>query len=272
MRNFLAKLKLIANIPNVLNTSYLLTMPKFEDQVVIITGSTRGIGKEVASAFAKEGATVVILGRNAQAADETRDELLKTGFKAESYGCDVSNLQNVQEIVNKILDKHNRIDILINNAGITKDNLLLRMSEEDWDEVIRINLRGVFNFTKVVTKVMLKAKKGKIINIASIIGISGNAGQANYAASKAGIIGFTKSIAKEIASRGITVNAVAPGYIQTDMTANLNEKVREEITKNIPLQRLGKAEDVAGVCLFLASHEADYITGQTIVVDGGMTI
>ncbi len=245
---------------------------KFKDEIAVVTGSTRGIGKEIALAFAKEGATVVILGRNVQVADQVRDELIAKGFKAESFGCDVSNSQNVQEIVNKILDKHHRIDILVNNAGITKDNLLLRMSEDDWDEVIRINLRGVFNFTKVVTKVMLKAKKGKIINIASIIGISGNAGQANYAASKAGIIGFTKSIAKEIASRGITVNAIAPGYIQTDMTAQLNEKTREEITKTIPLQRLGQAEDIAGVCLFLASHEADYITGQTIVVDGGMTI
>ena len=245
---------------------------KFKEEVVIVTGSTRGIGKEIASSFAKEGATVIILGRNVQSADHVRNELIKMNLKAESYGCDVTKMQNVQEIVNKILDKHNRIDILINNAGITKDHLLLRMSEDDWDEVISINLRGCFNFTKVVTKVMLKAKKGKIINIASIIGISGNAGQANYAASKAGIIGFTKSIAKEIASRGIRVNAIAPGYIQTDMTAQLNEKTREEITKKIPLQRLGKAEDIAGVCLFLASNEADYITGQTIVVDGGMTI
>lgn len=244
----------------------------FKDEVVIVTGSTRGIGKEIATAFAKQGATVIILGRNAQSADQTRDELKALGFKAESFSCDVANLQNVQEIVNKIVDKHNRVDILINNAGITKDNLLLRMSEDDWDEVIRINLRGVFNFTKVVTKVMLKAKKGKIINISSVIGISGNAGQANYAASKAGIIGFTKSIAKEIASRGITVNSIAPGYIQTEMTAQLNKKRHEEIIKTIPLQRFGQAEDIAGVCLFLTSKEADYITGQTIVVDGGMTI
>ena len=244
----------------------------FKDEVVIVTGSTRGIGKEIATAYAKQGATVIILGRNAQVADQTRDKLKAMGLKAESFGCDVANLQNVQEIVNKIVDKHNRIDILINNAGITKDNLLLRMSEDDWDEVIRINLRGVFNFTKVVTKVMLKAKKGKIINISSVIGISGNAGQANYAASKAGIIGFTKSVAKEIASRGITVNSIAPGYIQTEMTAQLNEKMHEEILKNIPLQKFGKVEDIAGVCLFLTSKEADYITGQTIVVDGGMTI
>jgi 3-oxoacyl-[acyl-carrier protein] reductase len=245
---------------------------RFKDEVVVVTGSTRGIGKEIALSFAKEGAIVIILGRNGETADKTRDEFLAQSYRAESFACDVSNLQNVQEIVNKIIDKHNRIDILVNNAGITKDNLLLRMSEEDWDEVIKINLRGVFNCTKALTKVMLKAKKGKIINITSIIGISGNAGQANYAASKAGIIGFTKSIAKEIASRGITVNAIAPGYIQTDMTAQLNEKTREELMKNIPLQRLGQAEDIAGVCLFLASKEADYITGQTIVVDGGMTV
>lgn len=174
--------------------------------------------------------------------------------------------------MNKILDKFGRIDILLNNAGITKDNLLLRMKEDEWDAVLRVNLKGTFNCTKVVSKAMLKAKKGKIISIASVIGIMGNAGQANYAASKAGIIGFTKSIAREFASRGITANAVAPGYIQTEMTEKLNEKAREEILKNIPLQQLGTPADVAGVCLFLASRDADYITGQTVVVDGGMAM
>ena len=244
----------------------------FKDQVVVVTGSTRGIGREIATAFAKEGATVIIIGRNAQTAEETRDELLKMGLKADSFAGDVTNGQNVQEIINKILDKHKSIDILVNNAGITKDNLLLRMSEEDWDEVININLKGVFNCSKIVAKVMLKAKKGKIINISSIIGIIGNVGQANYAASKAGVIGFTKSMAKELASRNITVNSVAPGYIETDMTAQLKDNTREEILKNIPLGRLGQAKDIAGVCLFLASSDADYITGQTLVVDGGMAI
>ena len=238
----------------------------------MVTGSTRGIGKEIALSFAKEGAVVVILGRNAQAAAQTRDELLKQGLKAESFACDVVNAANVQEIANKILDKHKSIDILVNNAGVTKDNLLLRMSESDWDEVINVNLKGVFNCTKAVSKVMLKAHRGKIINIASIIGIIGNVGQANYAASKAGIIGFTKSVAKELASRNINVNAIAPGYIDTEMTAQLKENTREEILKGIPLGRLGKAEDVAGICLYLASKEAGYITGQTIVVDGGMAI
>ncbi len=245
---------------------------KFKDKIVMVTGSTRGIGKEIALSFAKEGAVVIILGRNQELADKTRDEFLKMGLKAESFVCDVINSQNVVEITNKILDKHKSIDILVNNAGITKDNLLLRMSETDWDEVISVNLKGVFNCTKAVSKVMFKAHSGKIINVASIIGMIGNVGQANYAASKAGIIGFTKSIAKELASRNINVNAIAPGYIDTEMKAQLKESTREEILKNIPLGRLGKANDVAGICLFLASKEADYITGQTIVVDGGMAI
>lgn len=247
-------------------------MPNFSEQVVLITGSTRGIGKELARSFAQAGATVIIIGRDEVAAQKLSQELTKSGLKADGFGCNVTNLESVSETVNKILDKYNRIDILVNNAGITKDNLLLRMSESDWNEVISVNLGGVFNFTKVVTKAMLKAKKGKIINIASIIGITGNAGQANYAASKAGIIGFTKSMAKELASRSITVNAIAPGYIETDMTAQLKEETRKEILTRIPLGRLGTANDVAGICQFLASPEADYITGQTIVVDGGMAI
>ncbi len=249
---------------------------KFKDKVVVVTGSTRGIGREIAQAFAREGAVAVILGRNAASAAEVRDELVRKGLKAESFGCDVTNPENVLEIVNKILDKYKSIDILVNNAGITKDNLLLRMSESDWDEVMNINLKGVFNCTKIIARVMLKGAakgaSGKIINISSIIGIMGNAGQANYAASKAGIIGFTKAVARELASRGITVNAVAPGYIQTDMTAQLKEDTRNAILENVPLGRLGTANDVASVCLFLASPEADYITGQTLCVDGGMAI
>ena len=245
---------------------------KFKDQVVFVTGSTRGIGKEIAKAFVKQGAIVIILGRNAELVDAVCDEINQEGGRAEGFSCDVTNFQNMQEIVNKVLDKHKGIDILINNAGITKDNLLLRMSENDWDDVMNINLRGVFNCTKIIAKVMLKAKAGRIINISSIVGITGNAGQANYAASKAGIIGFTKSVAREIASRGITVNVIAPGYIQTDMTTQLNEKVREELLKSIPLKKLGTTKNIADTCLFLASKEAEYITGQTIVVDGGMTI
>ena len=245
---------------------------RLKDQVALITGSARGIGKEIALAFAQEGAIIVISDVNAELAQTTAQEFTAKNFTACSFACDVTKLQSVEEMVDKILDKFGRVDILVNNAGITKDNLLLRMREEEWDAVINVNLKGTFNSTKAVSKAMLKARKGKIISIASIIGITGNAGQANYAASKAGIIGLTKSIAKEFASRGITANAVAPGYIQTDMTGKLSDKVREEILQHIPLSTLGTPRDVAGVCLFLASADADYITGQTIVVDGGMAI
>ena len=245
---------------------------QLQDQIVLVTGSARGIGKEIAETLAQEGAIVVISDINEDQAAQTAQEFTSKGLNASSFACDVTNLQSVEEMANKILDKYKRIDILINNAGITKDNLLLRMSENDWDAVLAVNLKGVFNCTKIVSKAMLKAKKGKIINIASIIGIRGNAGQANYAASKAGIIGFTKSIAREMASRGITANAIAPGYIQTEMTEKLTDKAREDIFKSIPLGKLGSPKDVAGVCSFLASSGADYITGQTIIVDGGMAI
>lgn len=245
---------------------------RLKDQIVLITGSARGIGKAIATTFAEEGATVIISDINENLAAETAKEFTDKGHECSSFACDVTSLDSVKEMVDKILDKYKRIDILINNAGITKDNLLLRMSESEWDAVLSCNLKGVFSCTKIVTKSMLKAKKGKIINIASIIGITGNAGQANYAASKAGIIGFTKSIAKEFASRNITANCVAPGFIQTDMTDKLSEKEKEAIYRNIPLGKLGTPKDVAGACLFLASNDADYITGQTIVVDGGMAI
>lgn len=245
---------------------------RFQGQVVLVTGSTRGIGKATAEAFAKEGAIAIILGRTADQADAVRDGIIQNGGKAESFCGDVTNLENTQEIITKILDKYKRVDILINNAGITKDNLLVRMSDSDWDEVMNINLRGAFICAKAVAKPMIKAKKGRIINISSIIGIIGNAGQANYAATKAGLIGFTKSVAKELASRGITVNAIAPGYIQTDMTDQMNDKAREELLNHIPLKTLGTVEDVSGACMFLASDDASYITGQTIVVDGGMAI
>ena len=247
-------------------------MSQFKDQVVLVTGSTRGIGKSVAQAFAAQGATVLVIGRNAQQAAEVAQEIQAKGGLAQGFGCDVTSAESVQETVNKILDIHKRIDILINNAGITRDNLLLRMSEDDWDEVIKVNLKGVFNVTKAVTKPMVKARKGKIISIASVIGITGNAGQANYAASKAGIIGFSKSVAKELASRGITANVVAPGYIRTEMTEQLADQVKQKVLEHIPLNRFGEAADVAGVCMFLASQSADYITGQTIVVDGGLAI
>ena len=222
--------------------------------------------------FAKAGATVIACGTNPELVSKIAQELCNHGYTAESFVCDIAESEKVQEMVNKILDKFNRIDILVNNAGITRDNLLLRMKESDWDAVMNINLKGTFNCTKVVSKAMLKAKKGTIINIASVVGITGNIGQANYAASKAGIIGFTKSVARELASRGIRVNAIAPGYIQTEMTTQLNEMAREQILKTIPTGKFGSASDVAGACLFLASEDSSYVTGQTLVVDGGMAI
>jgi len=244
----------------------------FKDEVVLITGSTRGIGLGVAQAFADKGACVIIIGRNESQAKEIATQFKAKGLKADGFGCDVTNLANVQETVNKILDIHKRIDILVNNAGITRDNLLLRLDENDWDEVIKINLTGTFNVTKIVARVMLKARKGKIISISSISGTNGNIGQANYAASKAGIIGFTKSVAKEFAHRNITVNVVVPGFINTEMIAKIPEAMLQKILEQIPLSRFGEVEDVAGVCMFLASPAANYITGQTIVVDGGVTI
>jgi 3-oxoacyl-[acyl-carrier protein] reductase len=245
---------------------------RLKDQIALITGSARGIGKEIALTFAKEGATVIISDINEDAAKQTAEEFIKDGLKADAFTCNVSNMQSVQEMVDKILDIHSRIDILVNNAGITKDNLFLRMTEEEWDAVLNVNLTGAFKCTKALARSMVKARKGKIINIASIVGVIGNAGQANYSASKAGLIGFTKSLAREFASRGITSNAVAPGFIRTAMTDKLSDKVKEELMERIPLKRLGEPQDVANACLFLASADADYITGQTIIVDGGMGI
>ncbi len=244
----------------------------FKDEVVLITGSTRGIGLAIAEAFAQQGALVIIIGRKEQQAQEIASQIKARGLLADGFGCDVTSFTSVQETVNKILDIHKRIDILVNNAGITRDNLLLRLDENDWDEVIKVNLKGVFNATKIVAKAMLKARKGKIISISSVIGVTGNIGQANYAASKAGIIAFSKSVAKELAYRNITVNCIAPGYIRTDMTAQVSEAVQQKVLEHIPLSRFGEVSDVAGVCLFLASPAANYMTGQTIVVDGGLTV
>ncbi len=244
----------------------------FKDEVVLVTGSSRGIGLAIAEAFARQGATAIIVDLNQQETLEVAAQIKAKGCLADGFGCDVTNLAQVQETVNKILDIHKRIDILVNNAGITRDNLLLRLDEKDWDDVIKVNLKGTFNATKVVTKAMLKARKGKIISIASVIGMTGNIGQSNYAASKAGIIAFSKSVAKEFAHRNITSNCIAPGYIRTAMTAKIPEEVQKKILEHIPLSRMGEVSDVVGVCLFLASGAADYITGQTIVVDGGLTV
>jgi 3-oxoacyl-[acyl-carrier protein] reductase len=245
---------------------------RLKDKVALITGAAQGIGRDIALAFAREGADIVVADVNLEKATLTAREIAATGRQALALELDVTVGTKVEEAVNKILDKLGKIDILVNNAGITKDNLLLRMSEADWDAVIRVNLTGTFNCTKAASKVMIKQRSGKIINIASIIGIIGNAGQANYAASKAGIIALTKTTAKELACRNINVNAVAPGFIQTDMTAKLPEGVRAKMLGAIPLARFGSPADIAQVSIFLACEESSYVTGQTIVVDGGMVM
>ena len=245
---------------------------RFRDQVVLVTGSAQGIGREIALAFAREGADVVISDINLEKATQTSREIEALGVKSLAVELNVVDYLKVEETLNKILDKFAKVDILVNNAGITKDSLMLRMSDADWDAVINVNLKGTFNCTKAVSRVMMKQRRGKIINIASIIGIIGNPGQANYSASKAGIIALTKTTAKEFASRNININAVAPGFIQTEMTAKLPQEVKEKMLSLIPMNRLGLPLDVANACLFLASEEASYITGQTIVVDGGMVM
>jgi 3-oxoacyl-[acyl-carrier protein] reductase len=242
---------------------------RLEGKVALITGGGRGIGREIALLFAKEGAHIVIWDVNLADAQKTCQDIEALGRKTLVEQVDVTDYAKVEEALNKILDKFGKIDILVNNAGITKDNLLLRMSQPEWDAVINVNLKGTFNCTKAVSRPLIKQRCGKIINIASIIGIIGNVGQANYSASKAGIIALTKTAAKELAARNINVNAIAPGFIQTDMTAKLPEELKQKMLGNIPLGKLGLPEDVANACLFLASSEADYITGQTIVVDGG---
>ncbi|MBP7088508.1 MAG: 3-oxoacyl-[acyl-carrier-protein] reductase [Candidatus Omnitrophica bacterium] len=241
----------------------------FKEKVVIITGAARGIGREIALDFAKEKAKVAIFDLNEESLKQTAAEL-GNYTECAYYLVDVTKASQIEEAINKIIDKFSKIDILVNNAGITKDNLALRLSENDWDKVIEVNLRGAFLCSKFCAKYMIKQREGKIVNISSIIGLVGNAGQANYSASKAGLIGLTKSLAKELGSRNICVNAVAPGYIQTEMTDKLTDKVKEEMAKKIPLIRLGTPADVASAVLFLASNKADYITGQVLVVDGGM--
>ena len=245
---------------------------RLKDKLALVTGGAQGIGRDIALLFAKEGADVVIGDVNLAKAEATQKEIEALGRRSLAVELDVTAYPKVEEAINKILDKFTKIDILVNNAGITKDNLLLRMNESDWDAVIQVNLKGTFNCTKAVSRPMIKQRSGRIVNIASIIGIIGNPGQANYSASKAGIIALTKTTAKELASRNITANAVAPGFIQTEMTARLPEELKQKMLAVIPLARFGAPLDVARVCLFLASEEAGYITGQTIVVDGGMVM
>ncbi|MFH1097263.1 MAG: 3-oxoacyl-[acyl-carrier-protein] reductase [Candidatus Desantisbacteria bacterium] len=246
---------------------------ELEGRVALITGSARGIGRAICETLGEKGTEIVVADVNFEQAQETAQKLGEIFHKdALPIEVDVSKIESVQAMIKKILDKRGKIDILVNNAGITKDGLLMRMKDEDWQRVIDINLTGTFNCTREVVKVMLKQRSGRIVNIASIIGLVGNVGQANYAASKAGIIGLTKSVAREIASRGITVNAIAPGFIETDMTKVLAVEIREKLLGNIPLGRLGTPQDVANTVAFLVSDAASYITGQVIVVDGGMVM
>ncbi|NQT75448.1 MAG: 3-oxoacyl-[acyl-carrier-protein] reductase [Candidatus Omnitrophica bacterium] len=241
-----------------------------EGKVALVTGGARGIGREIALLLASQGADIALCDVNLEQAEETAKEIRLSGRECLAFKADVTDLKSVQEMVDKILDKFKKLDILINNAGIAKDNLILRMSEEDWDKVIAVNLKGTFVCTKIASKVMLKQRSGRIINLASIIGIMGNAGQANYAASKAGIIALTKSVAKELASRGITVNAIAPGFIKTEMTARLPDDIQKKMLSGIPLGRFGEPKDVADLVLFLSSESSSYITGQVVQIDGGM--
>jgi 3-oxoacyl-[acyl-carrier protein] reductase len=246
---------------------------KLEGKVAIVTGASRGIGREIALQFAKEGADVVVNFAGSEAkANEVVQEIMEIGRQAIAYQCNVGNAEEVQNMVKETIGHFGKVDILVNNAGITRDNLLMRMKEDEWDDVINTNLKGVFLCTKAVTRPMMKQRSGKIINVASIVAISGNAGQANYVAAKSGVIGLTKTTAKELSTRGITVNAVAPGFITTDMTGELTEEIQSEMLKQIPLGRFGDPGDVARVAVFLASNDANYMTGQTLHVDGGMVM
>lgn len=240
---------------------------------VIVTGGTAGIGKAIALKFAEQGADVAIFGTNLERGQKVASEIQdQTGQKAVFIAVDVSSTEKVQEAVDQVIETLGAVDILVNNAGIVRDGLLLRMSESDWDRVIEVNLKSVYNLSKAVLRPMMKARKGKIINISSVIGLTGNAGQVNYAASKSGIIGVTKSLAKELASRNIFVNCIAPGFIETSMTGSLGDSLKDEILKGIPMKRIGKPEEIADTALFLASDGANYITGQVLPVDGGMTM
>lgn len=247
-------------------------MNNLENKVAIVTGASRGIGKVIAEEFAKAGATVVCVSRSQIDIDNVANNINNKGDKAIAIACDITNTEQYQELAKSVMDKFGSIDILVNNAGVTKDGLIMRMSENDWDIVVNTNLKGAFNGTKAVTRHMMKQRSGRIINISSVVGLIGNAGQANYAASKAGLIGLTKATAKELASRGITANCIAPGYIETDMTKQLSDKVRDALIQQIPLGRIGQAKDIASIVCFLASDDAGYITGQTFTVDGGMVM
>lgn len=242
-------------------------------KVALVTGGSRGIGKEIALKLAKNGADIAINYRNSsEKAEKVLEEIKSFGVNAMVIKADISKEEDVKNLIQAIEKELGKVDILVNNAGITKDNLLIRMKEEDWEDVIDVNLKGTFLCTKAVTRAMMKKKYGKIINITSVVGIIGNPGQGNYSASKAGVIGFTKSMAKELGSRGIRVNAVAPGFIDTEMTEVLSEEIRENMLRAIPLMKFGNPKDIANLVVFLASERSDYITGQVINVDGGMVM
>lgn len=248
-------------------------MKLLEGKTALITGASRGIGKAIALQFAAEGANIAFSDiRRDENMENLEKELQALGVQAKGYASDASSFTDSDRVVEEIAKDFGRIDVLVNNAGITRDNLLMRMSEADWDLVLLINLKSVFNLTKAVQKIMLKQRFGSIINMSSVVGVNGNAGQANYSASKAGMIGFTKSIAQELGSRNIRCNAIAPGFIETEMTSKLPEEIRKEWAKKIPLRRGGKPEDIANVCVFLASDLSAYVTGQVIKVCGGMSM
>ncbi len=245
---------------------------RLDGKVVLVTGGSRGIGRAIASSLAIEGATVVLAARDAGRLSEAVEGITSAGGRAESVSIDVADRSSVKAATARVLETHGRIDGLVNNAGVTRDNLVLRMKDEDWQAVLATNLTGVFLCTQAVLRPMIKQRSGRIVNVTSVVGLMGNAGQANYAASKAGVVGFTKSVAREVASRGITVNAVAPGFIETDMTEAVRNAAGDQIKKKIPVRRLGRPEDVANAVLFLVADEASYITGQVLRVDGGLTL
>jgi len=247
-------------------------MRRFDGKITLITGGAQGIGKRICERFLAEGSDIAICDVNKDIANKACKELSGNSGKFKAFYMNVADEASVNEGIKEVIDEFGRIDFLVNNAGITRDNLLMRMKKEDWDAVISVNLTGTFNVSKAVIKHMMKARYGRIINIASIVGIIGNAGQANYSASKAGIIGLTKTMAKEFASRNITVNAIAPGYIKTEMTEHLSDEAKQSFLNVIPLKRAGTPEDVANVSVFLASDDASYVTGQVICVDGGMVM
>ena len=247
-------------------------MGQLENQIAVVTGAGRGIGRAIALKFAAEGANVVCVSRTVENSEKVAAEVRALGRQAWAFAVDVADSKGVAETAEKILAAAGRVDILVNNAGVTRDGLVMRMSDDDWDTVLNTNLKGAFSFTKAFSRGFLKQRSGRIINVASIIGLIGNAGQANYAASKAALIGFTKSVAREFGSRGVTANALAPGFIETDMTAVLNEDIRKALLEKIPLASFGQAEDVANAALYLAGPSGRYITGQVLVVDGGMVM